>query len=294
MVVAPAAIRVARKQNLRVVLDLHENRPEIMKEYRHVNRFPGNVLIDLRTWAKEQAELIAQADKVVVVTELAKSDILKTTKSSSDVIVLPNTPSLDFRDFPLQDRILKKMAGTFNLLYVGDTSLRRGTDDTVRALAALKSQIPEIRLWIVGKSSADPALKQLARDFDLADAVMFEGWQDQSLFGSYMTGAHICLSPLKRNPHHDTTYANKLFQYMAMAKAVIVSDSAAQQRVVEEEGCGLVYPAGDVTMLAETVLTLYRDAPLLKTLGEKGRKAVEDRWNWEKTSEALLEMYKRI
>lgn len=295
MVVAGAAFSAAKKRQLHVILDLHENRPASMREYRHTTRFPGNLLINISTWEKMQLELVRKAKRIVVVTTLAKEELVKESGiDNNKVFVVPNTGTLSFAQESINETVLKRMAGTFNLLYVGDTSLRRGTDDAIRAVALLKSQVPEIRLWIVGKSSADPLLTQLANELGVTDSVSFEGWQDQSLFATFMTGAHICLSPLKRNPHHDTTFANKLFQYMAMGRAVVVSDCVAQQRVVEDEQCGLVYQAGNVAMLAEKILTLYQDSVLLQTLGERGRRAVEERWNWEKTSEPLLEMYREI
>ncbi len=295
MVIAAAALSTAKKRQLRVILDLHENRPASMREYRHTTRFPGNVLINISTWEKMQLELARRAHRVVVVTTLAKEELVKESGiDDTKVIVVPNTGTLSFAQDSINEVVLKRMTVTFNLLYVGDTSLRRGTDDAIRVVGALKSQIPEIRLWIVGKSSADPYLKQLASELGVTDNVVFEGWQDQELFASYMTGAQICLSPLKRNPHHDTTFANKLFQYMAIGRAVIVSDCVAQQRVVEAEQCGLVYEAGNVAMLAEKILVMYRDRTLLQTMGDRGRKAVEERWNWEKTSESLTEMYSQI
>ena len=39
--IANASLKVARKLKIKTVLDLHENRPEIMKYYKHVNSFFG-------------------------------------------------------------------------------------------------------------------------------------------------------------------------------------------------------------------------------------------------------------
>ena len=295
MVIAQAAIVIAEAAGLKVILDLHENRPASMREYRHTTKFPGNLLINIAAWERMQLKLARKAHRVVVVTTLAKEELVRESGIEEDkVFVVPNTGTLSFAYEAIDDALQGRMAGTFNLLYVGDTSLRRGTDDAIKAVAALKNQIPELRLWIVGKSSGDPFLKQLAHELGISDAVHFEGWQDQTLFASYMYAAHICLSPLKRNPHHDTTFANKLFQYMAMGRAVVVSDCIAQRKVVESEQCGLVHEAGNVEMLAEKILTLYQDAALRKTLGDRGRKAVAERWHWEKTSEPLRALYAQI
>jgi glycosyltransferase involved in cell wall biosynthesis len=295
MVVAPAAIRTAHQKKIPVVLDLHENRPEIMKEYRHVNRFPGRLLINLKTWAKKQNQLIVESDKVVVVTELAKEDILKTTtKQPSDITVLPNTPSREFLGHSMHQNILERMEGNFNLLYIGDTSERRGTGDLVRAVGVLAERIPDLQLWIVGRSSFDRELIKLAEEQKVQSRIHFEGWQAEDLFPSYIHGAAICLSPLKRNQHHDTTYANKLFQYMAYSRPLIVSDCPAQAELIHTEKCGVVFRAGNVQDLAEAVMHLYLNPELRSEYGVNARNALIMRWSWELTSRELSKLYRNF
>ena len=68
-----------------------------------------------------------------------------------------------------------------------------------------------------------------------------EGWQDESLFPSYISSGSIGISPLHRNIHHDTTYANKLFQYMSFGKPLLVSDATAQKNLIERTNSGLVH-----------------------------------------------------
>ena len=295
MVIAEAALKAARVTDLDVVLDLHENRPEIMREYPHLKKFPGKYLINLEVWKRKQVELVNAANKCVVVTDLAKQNLLaETSKREEDIIVLPNTPSINFSSLPLDERIIARMSGTFNLLYVGDTGQRRGTADLMHAVAKLSNKIPEIRLWIVGKSSFDGRLKALSEQLQIQDHVHLEGWQSESLFPSYITGAHVCLSPLLRNRHHDSTFANKVFQYMAMGRVSVVSDSTAQADLVNSEHCGLIHKAADVGDLSEKISILYKDARLREEMANNARAAVLRKWNWETSSGTLTGMYSTL
>lgn len=292
MVVAGAALPLARDLGIKSVLDLHENRPEIMKEYRHIRKFPGRYLINLKVWSVWQDRLASMADSVVVVTNQAKQVLATDTgKSQDNIFVVPNTPTLEFTKHPLDEVLVKRMEGTFNMLYVGDTSERRGTADMIRVVAVLKDRIPEIRLWVVGKSSFDRQLRTMVDELNVSGFVHFEGWQPEILFPSYIHGAQICLSPLKRNLHHDTTFANKVFQYMALGRPVLVSDCPAQAELIEIEKAGLVHRAGDIADFSEKVLTLFNDRELRETAGRNARRAVESRWNWEQTSRHLVDMY---
>ncbi len=297
MLIAQAVMRANKSFRLKIILDLHENRPEIMKYYPHLNKFPGNILININKWTRKQNELIMKTDKLILVTEEAKEVALGAVSGlrNEDVVVVPNAVALDiFNNYGIESKIIRKYADCFVILYVGDTSLRRGTDTAIKAIDLLKSKISNIMLVMVGKNSEDNKLRRLITTLKLEDFVSMEGWQDFSLFPSYITASDICISPLKRNPHHDTTYANKIFQYMAMKKPIIVSDCPAQENIVNLEKCGLVFEAENEQDLATKILKLY-NSPSLKSMLEKNAiLAIGSKYNWEITSKALIRLYNNL
>jgi glycosyltransferase involved in cell wall biosynthesis len=293
MVIANAVFYANRSFTLPIVLDYHENRPEIMKQYKHVNTISGQLLIDLKKWSGWYYELASRAQRVVVITEAAKCDIAEKTKKSPDKIaVVPNSVDPgEFLKHPIEQDIVNRMQGSFNLLYIGDTSIRRGIDTAIIAVSILKSSIPNIKLWLIGKGSADDDLKRLCERLDVTDRVEFEGWQNPSTFPSYLHNTNLALSPLKRNLHHDTTYANKLFQYMVCGKPLIVSDSTAQADLVTDEACGLVFKADVPQDLADKILYLYNNQAEAQAMGARGKDAVINKWNWELTVKPLIDIY---
>jgi glycosyltransferase involved in cell wall biosynthesis len=296
MVIAESAFYANRNFKLPVILDLHENRPEIMRDYKHVKSLSGRLLINIERWKKKYYDLGRQADRVIVVTEASKTDIIERTGKAPDrIVVVPNTVHLnEFLSHPVQSEITARMHGSYNLLYIGDTSIRRGTDTAIVAVSLLKNKIPNIKLWLIGKSSADKVLHKIVLETDVCKNVMFEGWRDPSTFLSYLQNIDVSLSPIKRNLHHDTTYANKLFQYMVSGRPLIVSDCTAQADLVLAEDCGLVHRAGDPEDLAEKILFLHNNIGRAKELGANGKKAVEERWNWKLTVQPLMEMYRAL
>lgn len=294
MVIADAAIRASGK--LPVVMDFHENRPEIMRDYKHVRSLSGRLLINIEVWKKKYYELAARANHVVVVTDLAKEDLLsKSAKKSDEITIVPNTiMKSEFLNYPLALSIKERMSGSFNILYIGDTSVRRGTRTAIEAISVLSKFIPDVKLWIVGSSSADLELRTLVETLKLSGHVQFEGWQNYDKLPSYIAHCHVAISPLLRNVHHDSTYANKIFQYMALGKPLVVSDSIAQAKLIENENCGLVHVAGNADSLAECIRKLYDNPAKAHELGENGKKAVLNKWYWENTIQPLIATYYRI
>ena len=231
----------------------------------------------------------------MVTSEAINNAIKETGEPTEKFFDVANTIELNIYDaYEKKPEFLQEYKETFNLVYVGDTGTRRGILTAIQALCVLKERFQNLRLIIVGQSSEDRDSKRKAEELGVSSMIHWAGWQDVSLFPSYIEKAAICISPLYRNQHHDTTLANKLFQYMAGAKALIVSDCPSQVHIVENAQCGLVHKANDHEDLAKCILQYYQDENLLKVHGQNARKAVEAKYNWALTSKALIDHYDNL
>ncbi len=294
--VAEAVFKANKNFNLPVVLDLHDNMPEVMKLYPHLQKFPGKYIISPKKWKIKEEEFIRKADKVISVSpEFLETLAIRLPKEKEKLILVPNTIRTSFfKDYIVEQSILEKYKNNFVLLYLGDTHLRRGLQTAIAAVATLKISIPNIKLVIVGKNTTDTILKKQVRDLEIADYVDFEGWQSVSLFQSYILASSICISPLHRNLQHDVAYANKIFQYMSFAKPLLVSNATAQQKLIEKVNAGLVHIDRDITDFTNKVLELYKNEKLRVVLGKNGKRFVKDEFSWEQTSKKLLHLYDNL
>ena len=294
--VAEAVFKANKNFNLPVVLDLHDNMPEVMKLYPHLQKFPGKYIISPKKWKIKEEEFIRKADKVISVSpEFLETLAIRLPKEKEKLILVPNTIRTSFfKDYIVEQSILEKYKNNFVLLYLGDTHLRRGLQTAIAAVATLKISIPNIKLVIVGKNTTDTILKKQVRDLEIADYVDFEGWQNVSLFQSYILASSICISPLHRNLQHDVAYANKIFQYMSFAKPLLVSNATAQQKLIEKVNAGLVHTDRDITDFTNKVLELYKNEDLRTVLGKNGKEFVQNEFCWEETSKKLLHLYDNL
>ena len=145
MVIAETVMRINKNFKLPVVLDLHENRPEIMKAYPHLNKFPGKYLISTSFWKKEEERLVQQVDKVIVVTREAREELIHRARiDKRKVEVIPNTVATSFsKEYSLDSDILSRYKDKFVVLYLGDTGLRRGLLSMISAFSKIAST-PEL------------------------------------------------------------------------------------------------------------------------------------------------------
>ena len=179
-------------------------------------------------------------------------------------------------------------------MYVGDTYIRRGLLTAIEASKELSKKIKNYKLVIVGNSTTDFILKRKVEELQIDKFVDFEGWQDLSLFPSYIKSSAICISPLHRNLHHDTTYANKIFQYMSLGKPLLVSDATAQKEIVEISHTGLVHEEKNIQDFRDKVLEIYSNPKLSEDFGKHGVEFVKTKFSWEITSRDLVKLYDEI
>jgi glycosyltransferase involved in cell wall biosynthesis len=293
MRIAQSVFNANKKFKLPVVLDLHDNMPEVIKLYPHLQKFPGKYIISPKRWKQKEEEFIEKADKVITVSPEFLSTLERRIPAARNKLVLvPNTiRSSFFEDYTLEEAIVNKYKNNFVLLYLGDTHLRRGLQTAIASLQKISKKIPQIKLVIVGRNTTDSILKQQAKELNVEQFIDFEGWKNVSLFQSYILSSDICISPLHRNLQHDVAYANKIFQYMSFGKPLLVSDAIAQKKLIEKTKSGLVHKEKDVEGFAQKILKLYYDASLRKQLGENGEKFVRNDFSWEQTSKKLINLY---
>ena len=266
--IAKAAISVSERVGIKYNIDLHENRPEIMKYYKHVNSFLGKIFISPNRWKKAEESFVEKANKIVVVTEDAKQELLGRVKIDQEkIIVYPNTVRNDFYKNKKVDKVLEKQySKNFVITYVGNTSKRRGLSTVIKSLRNLQKTIPNIKLLIIGKSSFDGVLKNEILRYGVKDLVDFIGWVKENEIPNYLSISKLGLSPLHRNIHHDTTYANKIFQYISFGCPVVSSDVIAQSELVKKHNIGVVFEDRNVMDLTKKIIQLYNEKELFEKL----------------------------
>lgn len=281
----------AKPEGARWLLDLHENRPEIMQHYRHVKSGLGRWLIRPGRWARFERRFIRQADAVVVVThEAGEWYEGQGIVPRQPFIVVPNYSPRSFNPAPavkVWDSQPKR------LLYIGDTGERRGLGTAIAALDLLRDE-GELELHVLGTGSFQSQHEEDIRARGLENRVHLHGWVDPSEFAAHLDRTHVGICPIHRNPHHDTTYANKIFQYMSFGLPLLVSDCPAQVRVVEESDCGRVHKAEDAEDMAREIRFMFADEVRFQRWSSNALSAVATQCNWESAAETFTQRYASI
>jgi glycosyltransferase involved in cell wall biosynthesis len=173
----------------------------------------------------------------------------------------------------------------------GFMTSQRGMDLLVRGFAQAARQDPEIQLVLAGSGDV-LGLATLAHGLGVEDRVKLVGpYRHADLVGLYSEiDVGVIAYPVCDSLEH--TIPNKLFDYMACGKPVIVSPNRPFRRVVEEAGAGLVLASNSPEEIAATILRMRRLDPVPMVRG--GLEAARTRFHWARDAEALIGFLSRF
>jgi glycosyltransferase involved in cell wall biosynthesis len=214
----------------------------------------------------------------------------------SGVSIVPNYPAeatevapRDLRDLPGGGSI---PTGVPLVLYVGGVMPHRGIEEMVAAMG----ELPDAHCVILGAGGGStPAIEEEIRRRGLAERVHLIHPVPSEEVVPYAASATIGVSIVQpASLSYRLALPNKLFQYMAAGIPVVASDFPDVRRVVEGSGAGIVVDPADLHAVAGAIRRLLDDPASAQRMGEAGRLAVTERFNWQTSAEELLRGYRGI
>lgn len=295
---APACGKVARKRNLPLVLDLHENYPAAVKNYQWTQKFPGNLVARAGRWKRIEGRLLQSAQRIIVLSDHYRDQLCAQYPKlhPAHFTTYPNVPDHKaLMSYPIGPNPLPHPKSHW-LFYFGVIAERRGVYTAIDAVKLLRKNGHDVRLLLAGNvnNAERDTFHSRINDPEIENFILHKPWIDISEFPTYAKACTAGLSPIFKGEQHDIGVANKVFQYMLMELPVIASDSVAQATVISDNNCGLVFPDQDVKALAVAITELISQPELKQKFGANGKKAVMEKHNLSVAGNAIAELYREL
>ena len=274
--------------------DLHENYVDVLDDYEWVKKFPNRYLVNKKKWRRKELEYLSMMDKVIVVNQGMKNKTIAKNIPEKDIVIVENMLNTTlFDSYKLDDTIVNKFKGQFNLLYIGGFVSNRGLEHVVKGMSLLVNY-KNIHLILVGDGAMMKKLQNMVQILGIKSNVHFEGWQYQDKMKSYMSVSNAGLIPFKRTEQTDNSSPNKLFQYMYYRLPIISTDCTSIKSIVEKDSIGIVYQNEDHDAFAESVLKLYNSSEESISFSKNAEKAVREKYNWSNSVKEMIDMYNNL
>jgi glycosyltransferase involved in cell wall biosynthesis len=105
-----------------------------------------------------------------------------------------------------------------------------------------------------------------------------------------LASSDACIGILKPIELYKTVYPNKVFDYMAAGKPVILAIDGVIRDVVETAGAGMAVPPGSVELLADAIRYYKKNPQVGKIHGRNGRHYLENHFDRYILAEKMLEI----
>jgi glycosyltransferase involved in cell wall biosynthesis len=176
----------------------------------------------------------------------------------------------------------------FAVMYAGAHGMSNDLGVVLEA-ALLLAGSPQVQVVLVGDGKEKSALRARARELDLRN-VSFLPPMPKSDMPVALAAADACLAILKPLEEYKRTYPNKVFDYMAAGRPVVLAIDGVMREVVEAAGCGVFARPGDPQALAAAILSLEKDRAGARRQGAAGRLYLERNFSRERVGRQLIEL----
>lgn len=278
------ATAVPKLLGARILLYMHEPTPELAETLFG----PGIVS---RTLARIEQWSLRFADHAFTVTEELKQRYVERGARGDRITVVLNGVDASTR-FGTWTPPEVAPAPDFTVICHGTIEDRYGQDTLVEATRLLRDELPDLRVVLTGRGSAQEEIRELIGRYGLDDVIAFEGWVSEERLNDLLHTADVGLVLQKASPYSHLVHTNKLVDYWLFGLPVIASRLHAMTRSYGDDVVEY-YEPGDAADLARAIRRLHDDEARRAELARQGRLA-QERNGWAVQRVGYLEPFERL
>jgi len=285
-----AGAYLAAKRKSVFVLEFNGSELWVSKHWGNGLRFPG------LAERIEKANLRA-ADAIVVVSSALKQELISRGVSADKVLVNPNGVDVGRFDPAAiidQSKKLRKELHVDQKMvvgFIGTFGPWHGVDILAQAVRPAAERDPSLHFLFIGDGVLKPKAMETVRSSGMNGRVSFTGMVPQELGPVYLGACDILVSPHVANPDGSPFFGSptKLFEYMAMGKAIVASRLDQIGEILKHGETALLVSPGTIEELSEAILALSANSELRRKLGENARADVVSNYTWLTHTRRILE-----
>lgn len=230
--------------------------------------------------------VVARADRVAVICEGLRTDLVARGFDPRKIFVSPNGVDMElFGHPPARDAALVAelgLTGRDVIGYIGSFYDYEGIDDLIAAMAHLDGAARDAHLLLVGGGPMEKALRAQAAASPAAARIHFVGRVPHEAVERYYSLIDILAYPRKKMRLTDLVTPLKPLEAMAQGRLVAASDVGGHRELIEDGVTGALFPADDPAGAAYALDALFAARAIWPERKAVARAFVEKERNWQK------------
>jgi glycosyltransferase involved in cell wall biosynthesis len=264
-----------------VIYDIHEDYSAALKQRQYLPKLLRNIIASVSGILEKVASCWCH---IIVAEKYYRKRFPK-------ALEILNYPNIEH-----YKRLNALDVSTTNLLYTGNISVMRGSQN----LARLVADFCDISVTIVGYCPGNIAnlmRKETRKNGSERLNIIGENryLPFNEIIASYMKGCWLAgLALFQPTDHNKGKELTKFFEYMAVGLPIIASDFPVWRKLIEDQGVGLCVNPNDTSSIKCAVDWLRSHPQKAMEMGAKGQCLVKKYYNWQAEAKKLLMFYENI
>lgn len=192
-------------------------------------------------------------------------------------------------------RKAKGFAAASLLLTVGHVSERKGQEQAIRAVPLILRAVPDAHYLMIGLPTLQPELGRLADELGVGDRVHFLGRVGESELLQWLNACDLFLMTSRTTSTGDCEgFGIAVVEAALCGKPAVVTRGSGIVEAIEEGLTGLAVGEGDASATAVAVVSLLRDEPRRKAMGQAARARALRAQTWDSCGRRYDEVLRRV
>ena len=277
-------IKGLKNNGKKVIYDAHEDLPRHIEEKDWIPFFLRKLLAKLADLYQRHA--LRRADAIIsphahVIQDL--SNISTEIKEITNFPLVSSELNFSIEEFKKRENIA---------CYAGTVYPYSNQENTIKAIKSIQNA----KYKVAGHIDQD-YLNSLRKE-PFEDNISFMGRLDRNNLKNllYSSVVGLCVYDYKKNLGNKlgSFATNKLFEYMEAGLPVICTDYKIWKEVVEGHNCGICIEPGNYHELLEAINYIFSNKDESFRMGQRGKKAINDKYNWKTEEDKYLSLVKKI
>ncbi len=204
-----------------------------------------------------------------------------------------NKATLNINNYPIIGELGSVEKGeqkNNTISYLGGMSAIRGIIELIKSLDFIKS---DTKLNLIGKFN-DTNLELECKKMTGFNRVNEYGFLNRQEVANVLSKTKIGIVTFLPLPNHIDSQPNKMFEYMSAGIPIITSNFPLWKDIVEGSDCGITINPNSPTEIAQAVDYLIENDEVAREMGDNGKKAVLEKYNWSIEEKKLINLYKLL